>query len=231
MIPDHLVTIARGGGPRGEVALRRRGAHLELIVNGAFAMDTADTSTEVALARLALDQVARPRAVLVGGLGLGFTARAVLADLRVERLDVVEIEEHLVHWARGAVDPALAPELAHLEDDRRCRLWTADVADVLTGAAAPSGPWDMVLLDVDNGPDFLLHESNARLYAVEGLSAAISNVAAGGALVVWSSHRAPGLLQALAAVADEAGGSASERVLQVRREGRDLAYALYTLRR
>lgn len=231
VVPDPPVTVARAEGPRGEVALRRRGPHLELVVNGAFAMDTVDTSSEVALARLALEQVARPAAVLVGGLGLGFTARAVLADPRVERLDVVEVEDHLVDWARGAVEPALVPELAHLEDDPRCRLWATDVAAVLAGTVPPAGPWDVVLLDVDNGPDFLLHEPNARLYAVEGLRAALTQVRGGGALLVWSSHRAPRLLENLALTAREAGGSAEEHLLRVEREGRCLDYVLYVLRR
>lgn len=228
MIPEVPVTIAREAGPRGEVVLRRRGPHLELVVNGTFAMDTVDTSTEVALARVALENVARPAAVLVGGLGLGFTARAVLADSRVERLDVVELEQPLVAWARGALDPTLVPELAHLEDDARCRLWPADVTAVLAGTESPTGPWDLVLLDVDNGPDFLLHAGNAGLYAVAGLRAALAQVAPGGALVVWSSHRSPRLMEALAAVAHESGGAVTERVLPVEREGRTLEYALYT---
>jgi spermidine synthase len=227
--PEVPVTIARETSPRGEVVLRRRGRHLELIVNGAFAMDTVDTSTEEALARIALETVAMPSAVLVGGLGLGFTARAVLADHRVGRLDVVELEQPLVAWAQGALSPSLVPELGHLEDDTRCRLWSADVAAVLAGTAGPSGPWDLVLLDVDNGPDFLLHEGNAGLYAVSGLRAALAQVAPGGALVVWSSHRSPRLMEALATVADEAGGPATERILPVEREGRRLEYALYTV--
>lgn len=229
MTPDVPVTIARETGPRGEVVLRRRGPHLELVVNGTFAMDTVDTSTEVALARVALENVARPAAVLVAGLGLGFTARAALADPRVRRLDVVELEEPLVAWARGALDPRLVPELAHIEDDARVRLWQADIADVLAGTEAPPGPWDLLLLDVDNGPDFLLHEGNAGLYAVAGLRAALAQVATGGALVVWSSHRSPRLMEALTAAADEAGGAATERVLPVEREGRRLEYALYTV--
>lgn len=229
MTPEVPATIARETGPRGEVVLRRRGPHLELIVNGTFAMDTVDTSTEVALARVALEHVARPTAVLVAGLGLGFTARAVLADPRVGRLDVVELEEPLVAWARGALDPTLVPELAHLENDARCRLWSADVAAVLAGTEGASGPWDLILLDVDNGPDFLLHEGNAGLYAVAGLRAALAQVAPGGALVVWSSHRSPRLMEALAAVAHEQGGVATERILPVEREGRRLEYALYTV--
>ena len=222
---EGAVTVAREVTPHGEVALRRRGEVLELVVDGAFAMDTVDTSTERLLASVALAEVAEPRRVLDGGLGLGFTARAVLADPRVEHLDVVELAEPLVRWARES----LVPELAGLEGPR-CSLHVADVLDVLHGRAGPQGPWDLVLLDVDNGPDFLVHAHNAALYDGPALAAARAAVRPGGALVVWSSHRAPALLAGLEAVAGE-GDEVAELVVVVEREGRSLDYALYRLRR
>jgi spermidine synthase len=222
-----LVTLARADTPHGEVSLRRRGEVLELVVGGVFAMDTVDVSTEVELARAALADHPDPRRVLVGGLGLGFTARAVLADDRVERLDVVELAAPLVEWGRTET----VPELSGLDADGRCRLYAADVADVLTGTtAAPSPPWDLVLLDVDNGPGFLVHPHNAGLYAPSGLHAAYRALAPSGRLVIWSSHEAPDLATALRALAaDHPGASADERVITVPREGRDFDYALYGL--
>lgn len=222
---DAPVTLAREATPHGEVALRRRGEVLELVVDGSFAMDTADTATEQLLARTALDEVSHPRRVLDAGLGLGFTARAVLADPRVERLDVIELAEPLVRWARQG----LVAELAGLESPR-CSLHVADVLDVLHGRAGPRGPWDLVLLDVDNGPDFLIHEDNAALYTGAGLAAAGAAVRPGGALVVWSSHRAPDLLAALGAVA-EPGDDLTELLVPTERDGRRFDYALYRLRR
>ena len=95
---ETLDTLARHLGPRGEVVLRRRrgaGADVEeLIVNGVFAMDSTDTWTERKLAEIALAGY-RARRVLVGGLGLGYTAAELLAA-DVEHLDVVEIEDCLV---------------------------------------------------------------------------------------------------------------------------------------
>ena len=83
------VEVARAESERGEVVLRRRVEEhaadaLELRANGVFVMDTKETSSEVALAAAALDLVDDPRRVVVGGLGLGFTAQRVLADHRVE---------------------------------------------------------------------------------------------------------------------------------------------------
>jgi spermidine synthase len=226
-----VVTVAREATTHGEVALRRRGEVLELVVDGAFAMDTVDTSSEVALAERALARHPAPQHVLVGGLGLGMTARAVLADPRVGHVDVVELAAPLVQWARRAV----VPELAGIEGDR-CSLHVADVLEVMAASATggartpPSGPWDVVLLDVDNGPDFLVHVSNAALYTPAGLAGARSALRPGGLLVVWSSHVAPTLLSALRAVADDTD-AVEEEVVGVEREGRSLQYALYSLAR
>ncbi|QIM20053.1 hypothetical protein G7075_01035 [Phycicoccus sp. HDW14] len=219
------VTLAREDTPSGEVALRRRDGVLELVVDGAFAMDTVDTSTEVLLATEALRRHRAPARVLVGGLGLGFTTRAVLEDPRVRHVDVVELAEPLVRWARGGV----VDELAGLEGPC-CALHVADVADVLRGSGPPNGPWDVVLLDVDNGPDFLVHAGNAALYEADSLARAREVLAPGGLLVVWSSHRAPRLLAALQEVAGP-GEAAREVVLPVHRDGRDLDYALYSFAR
>ena len=106
----------------------------------------------------------------------------------------------------------------------------ADVAGVLAGRVPPRGPWDLVLLDVDNGPGFLVHPGNARLYGVDGLAAARSALTPGGVLVVWSSHVAPALLAALRHVAAP-GDAVGETPLVVERDGRTLDYALYSLAR
>ncbi len=218
-------TLAREDTPDGEVALRRRGEVLELVVDGAFAMDTVDTSSEVLLATEALRRHRAPGRVLVGGLGLGFTTRAVLADPRVAQVDVVELAAPLVRWALDGV----APELAGLSG-ARCALHVADVADVLGGSVPPNGPWDVVLLDVDNGPGFLVHAGNAGLYEAAGLDAARSVLAPGGLLVIWSSHVAPTLLAGLHGVA-EPTDTVDQTVLTVQREGRAFDYALYSLAR
>lgn len=210
--------MVRAPSAIGEVALRRRGEVLELVVNGAFAMDTADVSTEVRLATETLARHRSPLRVLVGGLGLGFTTRAVLADARVARVDVVEIAEPLVAWARDSV----VPELAALESER-CRLHVADVAEVLLGTCGPAGPWDVILLDVDNGPDFLVHEPNSRLYAAALLSASLDRLAGGGVLAIWSSHRAPALLETLRSL----DPAAEELGIDIARDGRLLDYAVY----
>jgi spermidine synthase len=225
---EEPTVLRRADGPRGEVVLRRRegpdGPVHELIVNGVFAMDSTETSSERQLAEFAAASASAAPRVLVGGLGLGYTAAAVLDDpsMGAAVVDVVELEPHLVSWARAG----LTPVLARVAGDPRTRLHVADVAAVLRGAVEPAGPWDAVLLDVDNGPDFLIHGANAGLYGRQSLQAAHDRLTPGGVLAIWGQGPAPGLLEALRLV-----GRAREHGYAVEREGRTFSYVIYTLTR
>jgi spermidine synthase len=215
-------TVARASSRRGELVLRRRDdGHLELRANGVFVMDTLEHTSERALAEHALELAGdHPLRVLVGGLGLGFTLGAVLADHRVHHCTVAEIEPDLVGW----LSDGTVPHGSELLADRRVDVQVADVADVLGAAAAP---YDPVLLDVDNGPGYLVHDTNAALYAPPALSAARSALAPGGILVVWSAAAAPNLNAALR----EVFGNADEQEYDVTGHGRVGQYFLYSTRR
>ncbi len=219
--PDAPEVLARADGVLGEVVLRRRGAgpgvvH-ELVVNGTFLMDTVDVSTERLLAQTALDAVdGAALRVLVGGLGLGFTAAALLADPRVVRVTVVEIEPLLVRWLCDGV----VPSPPGLWDDPRLTVVLRDITDVVAGL--PSAGLDALVLDVDNGPDFLVHDSNARVYEAPLLKLAAAAVRPGGVVAVWSAERSPALHDVLAAA-----GACDERLVTVTRGDRDLEYAIY----
>jgi spermidine synthase len=214
--------VARAESERGEVVLLRRdtGA-LELRVNGVFVMDTVETSTEQALAEAALAVVDEPRAVLVGGLGLGFTAHAVLADPRVEKVAVVEIEDALVGWMRDGTVPHGPSFLA----DERLTIVVADVRAAVAEATPAS--YDLVLLDVDNGPGYLVHDSNAEVYAAPFLRQLHDLLRPGGALVVWSA--APD--RALGEAAEQVFGAVAPVPLDVQLQGRAEQYWLYQARR
>jgi spermidine synthase len=219
------VELARAVSERGEVVLRERRETeapeaapgvLELRVNGVFVMDNVETSSEVVLAQSALRRVEQPRSVLVGGLGLGFTVHEVLADKRVEHVVVAEIEEPLVQWFRDGTIPHGSAYLA----DERLRISVADVRQVV--AESPPGTFDLILLDVDNGPDFLVHEQNARLYEQPFLEQARAALRPGGVLAVWSSTESAELTRALREVF---GGCESERCPVVL-QGREDSYWL-----
>jgi spermidine synthase len=212
--------LGRASGAHGEVVLRRRGAVTELIVDGVFAMDDVDTSTERALATEALRRCRGVGLrVLVGGLGLGWTAATVLAEPRVAAVDVAELQPALVGWAADGLLPGLpaVPDRVHL--------LTADVADTL---AAGPGRWDAVLLDVDNGPAFLVHESNAGLYSAAGLTTALAALRHGGVLAIWSADPVPELADRLA---DLPGSADVEHLLlPVERDGRRFDHAIVLAR-
>ncbi|MFL6157830.1 MAG: hypothetical protein ACJ72D_17190 [Marmoricola sp.] len=215
------VEIARSESPRGEVVLRERRAEsgptvLELRVNGVFVMDTVETTTERALANAALEMIDAPRTVLVGGLGLGFTMHEVLADPRVEVCTVVELEQAVVDWMR---DGTIAHGPSFLADER-LSVVVGDVAMALAEAA--DAAYDLILLDVDNGPGYLVHDANETLYREPFLTAA--HRAAGQLLVIWSAARAPQLEAALEAVF----GNVEATRLPVHLGERDEHYWLYS---
>ena len=199
MQTETTVEIARAESERGEVVLRRRvspqGADvLELRVNGVFVMDTLETGTEIDLAAVALDLVPDPRDVVVGGLGLGFTTQRVLADPRVEQVMVVEIEDSLIGWMRDGTVPHGPALLA----DQRVTMINADIAMAIAEARST---YDLVLLDVDNGPGYLVHDANELLYQVPFLRD-VRRVTR-QALVIWSAATSTELEEALAEVFDD----------------------------
>jgi spermidine synthase len=221
---ETIQTIARHTSPRGEVVLRRRlGAGTpveELIINGTFAMDSSEGSSERLLGELALPN-GRARRVLVAGLGLGYTIAAISAK-DVDVIDVVEIEQCLIDWAHQG----LTATLAAVCWDPRVRLHGADVRDVLAGlSGGPAGPWDAMVLDVDNGPDFLIHEENRALYTEAGLRAAYRRLTPAGTLAIWCQSAAPGLRAVLERIAP----SAREHIVEVTRGERSFQYAIYTV--
>ncbi|CAN5219855.1 spermidine synthase [soil metagenome] len=217
------VELARSETERGELVLRERAPAdpgptiLELRANGVFVMDTVEVGTERALATAALSLVPEPRRVVVGGLGLGFTLHEVLADPRVETCAVVEIEQVLVDWMR---DGTIAHGPALLADGRV----TVVVADIAVAVAeARPASYDLVLLDVDNGPGYLVHDANAAICTAAFLAELTRIVRPGGAVAIWSAAEAPELAEALAT-----GFAATDtRPLDVVLQGREEQYWLY----
>ncbi|HEX6447248.1 MAG TPA: spermidine synthase [Streptosporangiales bacterium] len=211
------------GALGGEVVLRSRpdgagGTVYELVVDGVFAMDSVDTSTERALATAALARVPGRRVdVVAGGLGLGYTVRALLDDPRVGRVEVIELEAPLVEWLRADAVPGMAGVLR----DPRVHVRVGDVRTLLPTLSAASV--DAVLLDVDNGPGFLVHRANAAVYEDTFLRACLARLRAGGVLAVWSSDPVPALRARLSDLA----GECEELPLLVERDGHRFDYVLY----
>lgn len=136
------------------------------------------------------------RRVLVGGLGVGFTVAEALRQPQVESVTVVEIEDAVVRWNRGPLAAVNAGAL----DDARVRV---AVADMSTWLVSCNEVFDAICLDVDNGPDWPVLESNRPLYGLDILRLLKSRLAAGGRLAVWSAAGSPAFVERLRSVFDD----------------------------
>lgn len=129
--------------------------------------------------------------VLVGGLGMGYTARSALDQLGPDATVVVaEISPTLIEWNRGPLADLADRPL----DDPRCELAVGDLVDYL--AAGPT-PFDAILIDTDHGPDSYAVDGNVRLYSRRGLARLRDTLVPGGVLVVWSAYQHPPFRHAL----------------------------------
>lgn len=178
------VTLDRREGPYGEVVLRRRDEHFEIIANGTFLMDTSDGRSERLLVDAAMDALGGRvgSSVLIGGLGVGFSLAHAAADSRWARIAVVEREQAIIDWHREG--PLAAISGRALADPRNVILHT----DLVEYVHASTDTYDALCLDIDNGPDWTVTEGNQSLYSAEGLAACADRLNPGGILAVWSAQ-------------------------------------------
>ena len=164
-----------------EFVLARHGDDWVVRVDQRILMSNRMHDSEEALAERALDRADEPRAVLVGGLGLGYTLRAVL-DLVAQEAEVTvaELVPELVEWNRKY----LGAYSEHPLEDPRCNVVVGDVYDLIKRSRAT---FDVILLDVDNGPQALAQAKNQRLYGEAGVRACHAALRPGGVLAVWSA--------------------------------------------
>lgn len=204
--------------PIGPVSLRRR---MELTVKRVvyevklgdeFLMSSLFTASEEALARLGLARLGLAALqgdaldVVVGGLGLGYTARAALEDARVGSLAVVEYLVPVIAWHRDGLLP-LGPELT---GDARCRFVQGDFFAMAASAEGfdpeqPGRRFDAILLDIDHSPDALLDARSSSFYRPDGLRALARHLKPGGIFGLWSNDAPdPAFTERLAGVFAEA---------------------------
>ncbi|GAA1862799.1 spermidine synthase [Asanoa iriomotensis] len=165
---------------RGELVLRRDDAHYELISNGVFLMDTRSGASERTLVSAALSTVSPGARLLIAGLGVGFSLAAAVPCSSLAEIVVVEIEPTVVSWH----DTHLAPFSGGALRDPRVRVVTADLGHWL---ATTDERFDAICLDVDNGPDWTVFDTNAALYADAGTALLRAHLRPGGVLAVWSA--------------------------------------------
>ena len=194
-VPSGREILERLSTATGDWQLQRRDAHYEIICNGVFLMASYNRESSRQLALLALGRVRGDRLrVLVGGLGIGYTAGAVLEDPRVIQLDLVEVEPVVVRWHREYFAPLVGRPL----DDPRTKLILAD----LSAVPLSPGTFDVLLLDIDNYPERIVREQNSALYDASGVSGLFRSLRPGGAMAFWAADRAPMLAARLRRAAD-----------------------------
>lgn len=179
-VHEHTETVQRCATKFGELVLRRRGEHFELINDGVFLMDTRDGRSERALIDEVLAVAPRRPRVVIGGLGFGFSLDAAVASAIPSRIDVVEIHRQVIEWNQVHL-----PERAQrARADPRVRIVHANITEWL---GRDDEPLDVLCLDTDNGPDWLAAPGNAALYADTGLTRIARRLAPAGVLGVWSA--------------------------------------------
>ena len=173
------------------LTLSRRGGEWEVCFDGSVLMSSRTHGSEEQLASLAFAKVKNPRTVLIGGLGLGFSLRATLDLLGLRgRVVVAEQSSQVVEWNRAHVGDLAGRPLS----DPRVTVRLGDVRERIGEARAG---YDLILLDVDNGPNALIHDANARLYDAAGVVACYVALREGGALAVWATGPDDGYLRRL----------------------------------
>lgn len=182
--------------PLGELVLRRRrsvqlqGVDIyEVKLGDYFLMSSLFHESEVQLARLALERAAGEKLdVLVGGLGLGYTAMSALEDSRVGSLVVVEYMDGVIDWHRKG----LVPLGRKVTGDPRCKIIQGDFfamsrdRDPVFDPDQPGRKFDAILLDIDHTPTHVLSQTNQRFYTRQGLAEAASHLKPGGIFSLWS---------------------------------------------
>jgi spermidine synthase len=179
----------------GVLSLRRRkqlssGLDIyEIKLGDEFLMSSQFTTAEIELARLGLAALERTNLdVVVGGLGLGYTALAVLESPAVRSLVVVDALAEVIEWH----EQGLIPLGRQLTADPRCRFVNGDFFAMSPSQAgfdpdSPGRRFDAVLVDIDHSPRALLHPRHAALYEPEGLARLAGHLHPGGVFALWSN--------------------------------------------
>ncbi len=165
------------------LSLHSHDGHFCIRVNGVDLMHSTGVAAELQLGEFGLEGLAgRPVRVLIGGLGLGFTLKAVLEKAAPEAtVDVAEPFPAVVEWNRTHLVGLNGALLA----DSRVKILGAEVAHVISHAAP--APYDVVLLDIDNGPTAMVQANNSGLYRAQGIQRIATALRPGGRVAFWSA--------------------------------------------
>ena len=205
MNTSNIEILAYEPTPLGVLCLRRREllsepgtVVTEITLNHEFLMSSYNTASERALARIALEMhPGTGLSVLVGGLGLGYTAREVLASDRVATVEAIELLPQVIDW----IEKGLVPLADELKADSRFTAIAGDLYDRLS--RSPERTCDLILIDVDHSPDEQLDDSSSGFYTERGLASAKRHLAPDGVIAIWSYAESSAFADALRATFGE----------------------------
>lgn len=181
--------------PLGELTLRRRAEPLfqqqevfEVKLGDDFLMSSLFTEGEKQLSNLGLAALEGELDVIVGGLGLGYTAATALENINVRSLLVIDLFQEVIDWHQNQ----LVPLGKILSDDKRCVMRQGnffELARMGLDVSDTERKFDAVLLDIDHSPEHFLDEKNKSFYGAEGLNSLCKQLKSGGAFALWSNDR------------------------------------------
>ncbi|WP_229005570.1 spermidine synthase [Roseibium aggregatum] len=221
--------------PIGAISLRRR--HIlalktdvfEILLGEEHLMSSLFTASEIALADKGLAALSGDKLdVLVGGLGLGYTAQAVLAHESVADLTVVDLLAPVIRWH----EEGLVPMKTELADSPRCRLVQGDFFAMAASEDGfdrdqPGRQYDALLIDIDHTPERLLHGGSKGFYTPEGLRAVQRFVKPGGIVGLWSDEAPDEAITALLGQAFDAAWAEPVVFANPLQDGREVTQAVY----
>jgi spermidine synthase len=218
MIPWEEIDRANIPGQKGELTLRRRGSEFSIRTHGTELMNSRLHGSEEALAELACNSIKKPgMKILIGGLGMGYTlAAAIKSSPPDARIVVSELIPDIVKWNKD--------HLGHLTgiplDNSQVTIRIEDVAKTI---ANEKSAWDVILLDVDNGPEGLTQKTNDHLYSKPGLEKSFSALRSKGVLGIWSQSKNDSFTRRLVKV----GFQAKAEIVRARRSGKNSKHTIW----
>lgn len=174
--------VERALTENGDIQLQKRGNDYEIIFNGTFLMATYNGDSEKLLVQLAIEAADSPQTVLIGGLGVGFSLGEALNYEMIEKIKVIEIEKKIIEWNRTYLS-------AYSNDALNQPKVDVVNADFIEWMKSTQEKYDVICLDIDNGPDWVVIDKNNKLYSDRGISILLKIINKPGAISFWSATK------------------------------------------
>ncbi len=176
------IVIERTFTENGELQLQKRGKDFEIIFNGTFLMATYNGESEKLLVRYAIERADLPKTMLIAGLGVGFSLAEAQKHKMLEKITVVEIEQKIIEWNRTYLSAFSEGALTQSKVD-------VVHGDFIEWVNTVHQKYDVICLDIDNGPDWVVLEKNNELYSSRGIRKLLKIMSKGGAVSFWSASK------------------------------------------